>query len=69
MRTSAREVEKMVGEEDMDETETTTENQLSGEDNVVNITLGTEPNAPLAYDMGLELHHLIMSKLGENIFQ
>ena len=34
------------------------------EDNVEKLTLGTEPNAPLAYDPGLEHHHLIMSTLG-----
>ena len=32
---------------------------------VTNVTLGTEPNAPLAYATGLEPHHPIMSKLGE----
>ena len=32
--------------------------------NVAHATLGTEPNSPLAYDLGLELHHQIMSKLG-----
>ena len=31
---------------------------------MVNITLGTEPNAPLAYATVLELHLLVMSKLG-----
>ena len=31
---------------------------------VTNVTLGTEPNDPLAYDPGLEIHHLIMSNLG-----
>ena len=36
------------------------------EDNVSHITLGTEPNAPLSYAPGLELHHLIMSTLGEH---
>ena len=35
------------------------------EDNVANATLGTEPNAPLAYALGLEHHHPIMSMLGE----
>ena len=35
------------------------------EDNVANATLGTEPNAPLAYATGLEHHHPIMSKLGD----
>ena len=36
------------------------------EDNTAHITLGTDPNAPLAYDSGLELHHPIMSTLGGN---
>ena len=31
---------------------------------VANVILGTEPNAPLAYTPGLELHHPIMSILG-----
>ena len=31
------------------------------EDNASYITLGAEPNAPLAYDLGLEIHHHIMS--------
>ena len=31
---------------------------------VTNLSLGTEPNDPLAYVLGLELHHLIMTKLG-----
>ena len=35
------------------------------EDNVANITLGTETNAPLAYATGLEHHHPIISMLGE----
>ena len=35
------------------------------EDNLKNVTLGTEPNAPIAYDMVLEHHHLIMSTLEE----
>ena len=30
------------------------------EDNVAHVTLGMEPNAPLAYDPELEHHHLIM---------
>ena len=33
------------------------------EDNVAHVTLGTDPNAPLAYAMGLEIHHPIMSTL------
>ena len=35
------------------------------EDNVANLTVGTEPNAPLAYAPGLEHHHPIISTLGE----
>ena len=35
------------------------------EDNIANIILGTEPNTPIAYDPGLEHHHLIMSMLGD----
>ena len=35
------------------------------EDNVSNITLGTEHNSPLAYALVLENHHLIISTLGE----
>ena len=34
------------------------------EDNVANITLDKETNAPLAYATGLEHHHPIMSMLG-----
>ena len=34
------------------------------EDNVANLTLGTEPNALLAYAPGLEHHHPIMSTIG-----
>ena len=34
------------------------------EDTVANVILGMEPNAPLAYATGLELHHPIMSMLG-----
>ena len=37
------------------------------EDNVVNIILGTEPNAPLAYAPGLELHYPIISTLGVHL--
>ena len=36
-----------------------------GEDNVANVTLGTEPNSPLAFALGLEYHHPIMSTLGD----
>ena len=35
------------------------------EDNLANAILGTEPNSTLEYDTGLELHHPIMSMLGE----
>ena len=35
------------------------------EDNVAYVTLGTEPNAPLAYALEMELHHPTISKLGE----
>ena len=37
------------------------------EDNIVNVTLGTETNALLAYDPGLEHHHPNMSTLGETV--
>ena len=33
---------------------------------MVNITLGTEHNAPLAYDSALGIHYPIMIKLGEH---
>ena len=35
------------------------------EDNVAQVTLGTDPNDPLAYAPVLEHHHLISSTLGE----
>ena len=35
------------------------------EDNVANVTLGTETNATLDYAPGLEHHHPNMSMLGE----
>ena len=35
------------------------------EDNIANVTLGTEPNAPLDYDTGLEHHHPNISTRGE----
>ena len=35
------------------------------EDNVARVTLGTEPNYLLAYDLGLKHRHLIISTLGE----
>ena len=34
------------------------------EDTVIKVILGTEPNAPFAYAIGFERHHLIMSMLG-----
>ena len=37
---------------------------IKWEDTVSKTTLGTAPNAPPAYDTGLELHHPIMSTLG-----
>ena len=39
------------------------------EDNAAKITLGTEPNAHLDYDTGLEYHHLIMSTIGYHVGQ
>ena len=36
----------------------------SWEDTVANLILGMETNAPLVYDLGLELRHPIMSMLG-----
>ena len=36
-----------------------------GEDNVENLTLRTDPNAPLTYAPGLEHHHQIISTLGD----
>ena len=35
------------------------------EDNVSKTTLGTEPNAPLAYDPGLEHHYPITITIGD----
>ena len=35
------------------------------EDNVAQVTLGTDPNDPLAYAPGLEHHHPIMSMIGD----
>ena len=66
MQTAAQEAERTEGEEDMDGTETATGNLSIGEDNIAHLTLGTDTNAPLAYDLGLELHHLIISKLGDH---
>ena len=34
------------------------------EDTVANVILGKDPNAPLDYALGLELHHPIMNMLG-----
>ena len=64
MSTVAREAEQMGGEEETDRPETSTDDQLSGEDTVVNITLGTDHNDPFAYAPRLEIHHPIMSILG-----
>ena len=36
------------------------------EDNVANINVGTEPNAPIDYAPKLEHHHPIMSMLGDH---
>ena len=35
-------------------------------DTAANRILGTEPNYPLDYHLGLKLHHPIMSMLGEH---
>ena len=35
------------------------------EDNVANVTLGTDPNSPFAYAPGLEHHHPNTSSLGD----
>ena len=43
--------------------ETVTDNYFSREYIVVTTTLRTEPNAPLAYDPVLEIHHPIMSRI------
>ena len=37
---------------------------ISWEDTASNVMLGTDPNALLAYDPVLELHHPIMSMIG-----
>ena len=36
------------------------------EDNVAHVTLGTDHNAPLDHDTGLEHHHLNIITLGDN---
>ena len=64
MRMAAQEAERREGGEELGGAETATDDWLSGEDTVVNINLGTDPNAPLAYAPVLELHHPIMSKFG-----
>ena len=64
-RTAAREAERTEQEEDTDRTEILTDGSLSEEDTAVNITLGTDHNAPLAYAPRLALHHPIMSNHGE----
>ena len=65
MRTAAREADHMEGQQEKDRTDNEADYQLSGEDTEINITLGKEPNAPLAYDPGLEIHYPIMGNLGE----
>ena len=65
MRMASQEADQTEGVEETDGIETTAEDQLSREDTVVTITLGTEPNSTFAYAPGLELHDQIMSKLGE----
>ena len=52
--------------EETNKTETVIDDNLSGEDTAVNITFRTEHNAPLAYNLGLELHHPIMRKIGDH---
>ena len=66
MRTEAQQAEQTEGSTEREGTENAIEDQLSGEDTVVTITLETEPNATLAYAPRLEIHHPIMSKLGEH---
>ena len=58
--------EHMEGAEERYGMDTATEDQLSVEDTVVNITLGKEHNDPFAYAPGLELHPPIMSKLEQH---
>ena len=53
MRTAAWEADPTEGTEDAEGTETSTDDYSSGEDTIVTITLGTEPNYPLAYAPGL----------------
>ena len=48
----AEQTEKL-DQTDVTDNATATDDWLSGEDTVVTITLGTEPNAPLAYALGL----------------
>ena len=62
MRTAAREAEQTEGGggDGWDE-----DGLNRWEDNVAYVTLGTEPNAPLAYALEMELHHPTISKLGE----
>ena len=66
MWTAAQEADQTEGEEDKDKTDTAEDDYLSGEDTVVNITLGRDPNALLVYAPGLELCHPIMGKLGDH---
>ena len=64
MRTAAREAEQTEGSEERYWTENATDDQLSGGDTVVTITLGTDHNAPLVYAPELELQHPIISTIG-----
>ena len=66
---AAREEEQTEGAEETDSTEMATEKQLSAENIVVTITLGTHPNVPLSYAPVLELNHPIMSTLGAHVGQ
>ena len=69
MRTVAQEAEQTEGAEETDRRKSAMDEYLSGEDNILTTTLGTDPNLPLAYAPGLELHHPIMSKLGAHVGQ
>ena len=66
IRKADREADRTEGEDETDRKESATADELIGDDTIVNITLGTESNAPLAYAPVLELHQPIMSKLGEH---
>ena len=54
------------GGEETDDVETAKDNQLSGEDTSVTITVGKYHNAPIAYARLLELHHPIMINIWEH---